>query len=258
MKANLFTVFLSFCLTVFLIPAINAQEKLPETELLLVHEDVVFPYMIDQYEKAAKDYVDMLKAANIEQPFRVLQFEYFTFNTVRPVKDYDGLAKQMGMRDEMIEKIGKEKFDKVMAEFDGCYSSHKNYLLTLRNDLSYKAQYGLNPDDGINYRHLDFFYIIPGKEAEMTQLIKDYKALYESKNIEEGYRVYYGGIGTDMPMVLFVQPAKSRVDFATLSDKQDEILGEEGNKLFEKALSITQKFEHNDGIMRPDLFYMPK
>jgi hypothetical protein len=258
MKAKLFAVFFSLILSAFIIPRLNAQEKLPDTELLMVHEDVVYPYMIDKYEKAAKDYVEMLKAANIEQPFRVLQFEYFTFNTIRPLKDYDGLAKQMGMRDGMIEKIGKEKFEKVMAEFDGCYSSHKNYLLTLRNDLSYKPKYGMDPEEGINYRHIDFFYIIPGKEAEMTQLIKEYKVLYESKNIEEGYRVYYGGIGTDMPMVMFVQPAKSRVDFATLSDKQDEILGDDGTKFFNQVLSITQKFEHNDGVMRPDLFYMPK
>jgi hypothetical protein len=92
----------------------------------------------------------------------------------------------------------------------------------------------------------------------MISLIKDYKALFEKKNIEEGYRVYIGDLGTDMPMILFVQPAKSRVDFASLSDKQDELLGDEGTALWKKAMSITQKFEHHNGLMRSDLFYSSK
>ena len=86
-------------------------------------------------------------------------------------------------------------------------------------------------DEGLNYRHLDYFYPVPGKEDELMELIKDYKKLYETKKIEEGFRVYMGSVGTEMGMVLFVQPAKSRVDFAMLSDKQDEILGKEAQAL---------------------------
>lgn len=63
---------------------------------------------------------------------------------------------------------------------------------------------------------------------------------------------------TDMPMFLFVQPAKGRVDWATFSDKQDAILGDEAVVLWNKAMSITQKFEHHSGMMRPDLYYISK
>jgi hypothetical protein len=142
-----------------------------------------------------------------------------------------------------------------MSGFDGCYASHKNYLMSLRNDLSYIPAYGMNPDDGLNFRHVDYIHIVPGKEEEMLQILKDYKKLYESRNIEEGYRVYYGGMGTDGPLVIFVQPAKGRTDWAMLSDRQDEQLGKEGSALLKRMMSITQKFEHKDGVMRPDMFY---
>ena len=123
---------------------------------------------------------------------------------------------------------------------------------------TYKPDYGLNPDDSLNFRHIDYLHIIPGKEGEAEQLAMEYKVLYESKNIEEGYRVYMGGIGTDMPLIIFVQPAKGRADWAMLSDRQNQQLGDEGNKLWDKFMAITQKFEHKDGMMRPDLSYTQK
>jgi len=232
-----------------------AQDKLPDREMFMVHEDVVFPYMQDNYEKAAKDFIQALKDANVEGSTRAFQTEYFTYSTLFPVKDYDGLAAHMKMRGDMMSKIGEEKMNNIMSQFDGCYASHRNYLITLRNDLSYKPQYGLNPDGELNFRHFDYINVIPGKEDEMNEILKEYKSLYESKNIEEGYRVYFGGIGTDMPYIIFVQPAKGRVDWATLSDRQDEQLGEEGGKLLSRMMAITQKFEHKDGMMRPDLYY---
>jgi hypothetical protein len=236
-----------------------AQKELPKTQLFLMHEDDVLPYMSDKYESALKDFVKMFSDAKVDsRSYNVIQTDYFKYTAIIPVTDFDGLAKYFGMTPEIIEKIGKDKFDAQMKKFDGCYDTHRNYLMTLRNDLSYKPEYGLNPDDGLNYRHLDYFYVVPGKENELMELIKEYKKLYESKKIEEGYRVYMGSVGTEMGMVLFVQPAKSRVDFAMLSDKQDEILGSDAQKLWNKLLTITQKFEHHDGMMRPDLSLRPK
>ncbi len=236
----------------------TAQKELPKSQLFLMHEDNVLPFMADKYESALKDFDKMMSDAKIDRTYNIIQADIFKYTAVIPVTDFDGLAKYFGMSPEVMNKIGKDKFESVMKKFDGCYDTHRNFLMTLRNDLSYKPEYGLNPDDGINFRHLDYFYAVPGKEDEMMELIKEYKKLYETKNIEEGYRVYMGSIGTEAGMVLFVQPAKSRVDYAALSDRQNEILGDEGQKLWDKTLAITQKFEHHDGMMRPDLSYRPK
>jgi hypothetical protein len=233
-----------------------AQEQLPDRELLLFHEDVIHPYMQEKYEKAAKNFNEMLKEANVKDVTRVIQTEYFTYTYITPVKDFDGLAKYYA--DNEMDKIDENKMKQVMSGFEGCYASHKDYLMRLRNDLSYKPTYGMNPDDGLNFRHVDYIWILPGKEEEMNEILKEYKKLYESKNIEEGYRVYYGNIGTDGPLAILVQPAKGRTDWATLSDRQDEQLGKEGSDLLGRVMSICQKFEHKNGEMRPDLFYSAK
>lgn len=246
-------------LSIIFSSAVFAQKELPKTQLFLMHEDDVLPYMADKYEQGVKELIKLTTDAKVDdRMFNVIQVDYFKYTSIIPVTDFNGLAKYYGMTNSMIEKIGKDKFEAQMKKFDGCYNTHRNYLMTLRNDLSYKPEYGLNPDDGLNFRHLDYFYVIPGKEEEMIKLIEEYKKLFESKKIAEGYRVYTGSVGNEMGLFLFVQPAKNRLDFATLSDQQDKILGEEGQKMFEKALSITQKFEHHDGRMRPDLSLQPK
>jgi hypothetical protein len=253
MKKKFALLFVSFLMVASFTNLSLAQKELPKTQLFLMHEDDVLPYMSDKYESALKDFVKMFSDAKVERTYNVIQTDLFKYTAVIPVTDFDGLAKYFGMSPEIVEKIGQDKFDAQMKKFDDCYDTHRNYLMTLRNDLSYKPEYGLNPDDGLNFRHLDYFYVVPGKEDEFVELIKEYKKLYESKKIEEGFRVYVGSVGTSMGMYLFVQPAKSRVDYATLSDKQDKILGNDGEKLWNKAIAITQKFEHHDGNMRPDL-----
>lgn len=254
-------IFLSFLFLFLVISSslVTAQdEELPKSKMFIIHEDVVLPYMADKYEAALKNFVQMLADSKVEETsFSVIQQNYFNYSAIIPVNDYDGLAKYFGMSEKMIERIGADKFEKVMSQFDGCYDTHRNYILTLRNDLSYKATEGLDPDEEIHFRHLDYFYIVPGKEDEMIEILKEWKALFEAKSIEQGYRVYIGGIGTHYQTVLMVRPDKNRVDWATNSHLRSELLGEEGKKLFKKSFSVVQKFEHSNGKMRPDLYYMP-
>jgi len=209
-------------------------------------------------EAAVKNFVKLLTDSKVEETsFRVVQVNYNTYSFITPFNDYDGLAKYLSMREAMAEKVGKDKFDQAMSQFDGCYDTHRDYLLTLRNDLSYKATVGLNPEEGFNFRHLDYWYVVPGKEDEMIEILKEMKALYEAKNIEQAYRVYIGGIGTHDQTVILVRPDKGRVEWAISSEKRNELGGEEMDKLLDKTGSIIQKFEHMSGRMRPDLFYIP-
>lgn len=252
---------LSFLFLFLVISFVNVtaqDEELPKSQLFLMHEDEVLPYMADTYEAALKNFIKFLGDNNVtEMSFSVIQQNYFTYSAITPVDDYNGLAEYFGMSEEMMEKVGEENFAKALAEFDGCYNTHRNYLITLRNDLSYKATEGLDPEEGLHFRHIDYLYVIPGKEAEMMEVLKEWKALHEEKNIQQAYRVYIGDIGLHYQTVLLVRPDKGRVEWATNSEQRSKIFGEEGEKLFKKTFSLVQKFEHKNGRMRPDLYYMP-
>lgn len=157
--------YLLFLFLFFLaISNITSQERSTEPVMFLVHEDVVYPYMADQYESTIKEFRELLTNSKVdEMSFNTVQIEYFTYTYLTPVTNFEGLASYMASGESMMEKVGAEKFGAVMDKFDECYGSHRNYLLNLRNDLSYKEKQGLDPDEGLNFRHIDYFHVRQGK-----------------------------------------------------------------------------------------------
>ncbi len=253
MKSGLYLLLTFLFITFSIIPVI-AQEESDDSPLFLIHEDRVFPHKIDQYEKAIANFRDLLRNNNVdEMSFTVVQTTYFNFSAVIPVNDYNGLANHFAMSDEMVKKVGMENFQNALAQFEGCYNSHKNYLLKMRKDLSHKATYGLDPDEGLNYRHFDYFYIIPGKEQEAVEVFKEWKAIYEKHNIEWGYRIYEGELGLDSPMFMMVKPFKDRPDWVNKAEEIGNILGDDQTMIQGKITDLMIKFEHYNGRMRPDL-----
>ena len=109
-----------------------------------------------------------------------------------------------------------------------------------------------------NFRHWDFYHINPDKEDEASAIGKEWHALYASKNISTAYRVYKGGLGTEMPTYVVVVSAKNAADYAAQNQKIMEMLGEEGKALNEKTMTITNSFRSVNGWFRPDLSYLPQ
>ncbi|MGK7371716.1 MAG: hypothetical protein ACNS64_16000, partial [Candidatus Halalkalibacterium sp. M3_1C_030] len=87
-------------------------------------------------------------------------------------------------------------------------------------------------------------------------IAKEWIDLNKSKDIKQGYRLYMGDMGTDMPLVIVAHSAKSASDFYSNREKNMMMLGEAGKKLMGKTMSIAWKFESREGAMRPDLSYM--
>ena len=130
MKQKYLSLFLMVLFVLAFFAQSSAQKELPKSQLYLMHEDIVLPYMADEYEKALKDFAKLFSDAKIDsRSYRIIQKDYFNYTAVIPVTDFDGLAKYFGMTPEIIEKIGKDKFDAQMKKFDGCYDTHRNYLL---------------------------------------------------------------------------------------------------------------------------------
>ncbi len=97
-----------------------------------------------------------------------------------------------------------------------------------------------------------------GKGTEFAEIIKKFISLCKSKKITEGLNTLYGDIGTDIPVFAFSGRAKDEADFYVHNDKMWEMLGKEGEMLYEKGLQLIRKNEVKQGWFRPDLSYKPK
>ncbi len=235
---------------------VYAQEEEPKGQLYLIHEDVVKPSMVSQYEDAAKGLVAKLKEHNAAGPsFLGVTSDDLHYSYVMKVENMAALDEDL--LKELAEKMGKEQMKAMWERFDGTTESHKNFMLRLLPDLSYKPEVASMGSEETKFRHLDYLYFQTDKEEEAKEILKEWQALYQSKSIPTGYRLYVGGLGTEIPSYTVVRWAKNEVEYYMQVQKNEELLGEEAEALWQKTLAIMQKFEHKNGGIRPDLSYVP-
>ena len=231
-----------------------AQEA--KKQLFVIHEDVVKPSMVAQYEKVSKNLVNTLKENNnteiSEMCAMTNDFHYYYITPVDNMAALD-IDPWKGLQD----KMGEEAFKQLWEGYGECYDVHSTYMLSASAEDSYDPQNSKIMDPENLYRRWQFFYIDPSNAEASNKIVKKWKALSESKNIANGYRAYRGGIGTEQPLILVIEWAKDATSLAAQNAADMELYGEEGKDLWEKTLAITRKYEVKEGTMRPDLSYVP-
>jgi hypothetical protein len=123
--------------------------------------------------------------------------------------------------------------------------------------LSYRAANPDLKDDEGRYWGIDVYFGLPGRDAEMEQLARDYAAAFRAKGVRQSYRVLRAVIGFESPMLIVVIPARDEADLAQANAATARLLGEDGAKLQRRALSLTRRFERHGAWQRPDLSLAP-
>ena len=236
---------------------VAAQDGQSKGQLHLIHEDFVKPSKVAEYEAALKELLAQLTQQKAAVQFNASMRDDFHYYFVMPVENFSAVDELNKTMEEFDKKIGEMKSEELNKNFAGTYTYHEVFMARLMTDLSYAPEQSRLKDDEAGFLHWDFYYIEPGKEKEAMGIAKEYKELYKSKNISDGYDLWMGDIGSEMPVLAVVQWGKNATDFYTQSEKNDALLGEAGQALGAKAMAITRKFEHINGRPRPDLSYMP-
>lgn len=256
MRGKSFIIYVLCCIFMFSANLVFAQEEKPKNQMLIVHEDIVKPSMVTQYEKAARNLVDNLTKHGITS------FNYFAavsedlhYLYVSPIEKMADLDKNP--EKEIVEKMGEEATKAMWKQFDNCYDTHKDFIVTRLTALSYQPENYAAEAENMNFIHWNFYSIIPGKESEARAVAKEWRALYESKNVPTGYNLYIGGLGTDMPLYVTTERARDAEHYQAMQKKVMELLGEEGKKLNARTMALTNRLESKDGWARPDLSYTP-
>ena len=235
-------------ISVFLV---QAQDN---TQLFLIHEDIVIPANSAQYEEASKS----LKKALVDN--NVTSFGFYSFwqddNTViyvQLINNYADLDKNFWK--ELSDKMGKEETDALFSKFDGTYHSHRDFVAVNHLDLSYKPEQLQEGD--YNYREWTYLYYDSKDEKAMFELMKEWKSLYESKNMENGYTVFTAGVGHYGPVVVIQGWARNELEFAENNVKNMETLGDERQALMKKTNPLIQKIETKRGWFQEDMSFLP-
>jgi hypothetical protein len=224
-----------------------------------VHEERVKPGMLAQYETASLDFVKMVAENRAAMPtfgFTGFAGADFTYTYLVPI---DGLAGAAVVRAEFgaLGAAAGARMADVMGRSGAATESMADWIVEEHPELSYRpASPRLEPGTA-RYSSVAFYYLQPGREMEARALAGEFVALWKAKGLRNGWRYYEAVTGGEMPLVLIQSEAKDAADWAAADAADNAAVGAEGQALFQKALSITRRFEVRSGIRRPDLSLAP-
>lgn len=242
-------------LVIFLSAFVAAiAEEAPAARLWYVHQEIVKPSMLEQYDASAKEFNALAKQHQSKMPhFNItgaFQGEDLTYTYSIPISslaDVDHIIREFGA---FTQAAGVAE---VLQKGGAATEQMKEWIVSEPLQLGYApSQPRLKPEE-MKYFHYDMYYVQVGREMEADAVASDFVKLFKTKNIPDGYRLFKALIGEDTSLYTVQIPAKDPADFAVMDAKHREILGKEGEALFARAYSLCRKVESTNAWFRPEL-----
>lgn len=222
-----------------------------------IHEDVVKPSMVGEYESIVKEFVGHLKKHEIQEiSMIVTNLADSRYLYVEPIKNMADLDNHNFST--LVEKMGKEALGELFDRMDKCYDIEHDYIIHLDEELTYMPEGITQTPEGKDFRKFHYLHVTPANRSTVKKKMKAIKDLFEQKGSKEYYRVYKSGFGARGEFYMVAIASKSPLDQAQISKENDALLGEEGNNAMQALFANLLKYEVYEGRMRPDLAYSPK
>jgi hypothetical protein len=248
--------FLPLCSILVSLAAFGQQMSKPE--LFLVHEEIIKPSSLMQYEAASKDFISALTEKKFISPmlnWRAFMTPDMHFVYIGHLDNFASLDSMESEWGRAREAVGPARWDDTDRRFGDATSSYNDFIVMYRPDLSYiPANPRLSMSDR-RYVRWDFHYLLPGHQKEAEAIARDYVALFKQKNLPDSFNIYMAVYGNDLPLLVVAIPGKSEADLLAADDRVNTTLGADVRPLQQRALAITRKFERREGTLRPDLSY---
>ena len=244
-------------LAALLLPAGAAAQEDDQPQMYFVHQEIVKPSMISQYEAAAADWVKMLQssaAAREKITYSAFSGPQAGFVYVVPVDGFADFADFGEAFESVAEALG-ERWDEVSGRSDAAVDHFESGFYIHRPNMSYEPENPRLGEDEARMVHWDFWYALPGKTEELEAVAKEFVELYSSKGIDTGWNVYEAISGGELPLYVVAVVARDEADFYANEARLNELTGEEGQELGTKALKFARRVDPMIVWMRPDLSF---
>ncbi len=250
---------LSIFALLFFMPFGNGQaQNQSGNQIYTIHEDIVLPSKIGEYEKTIKEFMDSVKKYNIPgAKWITTQTNDFKYLYVQPIPNMAELDNNKFWM-TLSEKMGADKLTDLFKRMNQCYDIHADYILTLDKDLSYMPGGITQTPAGQDYRRFYYLYVDPKNTENLTKSLKAVKDLFQQKGSKMEYRIYRSGFGAPRDFFMVAVAAKDGQTFEAMDAANNALLGADGEKDFGDMLQYVAKYEEVTGRMRPDLAYTPK
>jgi hypothetical protein len=233
-----------------------AQEKKPQ--LFFIEDYVVKPSMVPQFEAALKGFTkELFQPYAWPWPMDTYATEDFHYYCLYPFESLTEIDKGFATFGEMLGKFGGEKYDILNRKLGDATEYYRQGTVTFNPELSYTPEIPRIKPEEAKFVYWGFCYVMPGKEKEFEALFKKIVALFESKKIDQGFKSWTGGLGTEMPFYFYSETGKSPADFFLTDEKVMKLVDPDITNIWNTVLGLMRKYEGKMGSYRPDLSYTP-
>jgi hypothetical protein len=243
-------------LLVLLVLPSETKSQESKSQAFWVHEDVVKPSMVAEYETICKELTSNMKKHNIQEMNAIVtNTNDNRYLWVSPIENMAQIDKPIFAT--LSEKMGAEAMGALFDRMDKCYDIEQNYIIHLDKDLSYMPSGITQTPEGQDYRKFHYYHYTPGNSAVVKKKIQTIKNLFETKKSKLDYRVYGSGFGTRGAFYMVAIAAKDELDYATKIAANNELMGDEWRNAYSDFIGALEKYEAFEGRMRPDMAYAP-
>lgn len=242
-------------LTLFIMPYLTkAQED--KTQSYWVHEDVVKPAMLAEYETTCKELTSNMKKHNIQElNVIVTQTTDNRYLWVSPISAFADIDRPVFKT--LSEKMGADNMNALFDRMNKAYDIEHDYVIRMDKELSYMPEGITQTPEGQDYRKFHYFHYTPANANEVKKKALAIRNLFESKGSKVHYRTYHSGFGTRGAFYMVAIAAKDAADYANKIAENNTLLGEEWQKTYGDFIGTLIKYEPIEGQMRPDMGYSP-
>ena len=247
--------FLTFLLLMFILPFGAICQTETPSQMLVLYENEIPPSMVSEYEEVAKKELAIFKKLNYPRSYYVYQtedFHYWWVVIIEDITDFEKFIQELGSYIVRMEK--EEGFD-FRQEFKGKTYFMKPTIIQWLPDLSNM------PEGTMDLTKTQYFrwgrcYVKVGEEDKFIQNFEEWIKLFKDNQIETGWNLYTGILGTENPYFIWGEIYDSPLDMETKRAKAFETISEQSDKLWSETLQYLRKIEFNTGWYRPDLSYV--
>lgn len=240
------------------LPIFGQMAAAPKPQYYLIHEEIVRPNMLAQYEATTREFFNLLGEQKVDpKVFGVNTYVttdmHYVF--VAPISNFSGVDSIYQVFMNLGQGPAKDRFNDLTRRGNATMYSYNEFVAVRRDDLSYvPATPRLKPEER-RFVHWQFYYLDGSRMSEAEQIARDYVTLFKSKNIPDGFTIFEALSGNDLPLWVVASTGRSAADYYSNDEKNLATLGADVRPLQARALAVTRKYEVKDGTARTDIGY---
>jgi hypothetical protein len=240
--------------------SLAAAQQAAQPRWFVLHQEYARPGMAQQYEDIAREYAAVLRQHHDAMPtteWIAVAGDDFVYTYLIPIENYAALDKALAGFGVVINRVGEAKWRDLMLRGGATTEYIRESIMMEDPSFSYVPATPRLKAEEEAYLHADFYYVQPGREPEAAEVNKQLLELYRKKGVPDGYRLFTVFVGPEMPLNIMVVRARDATDYLARERANKEMLGPEGQALYDRALALTRRFESLGGRIRPDLALEP-